>query len=152
MKPPVVPIILGAVAGAVTSAALFHVFWVPATGGAASSLQSIGLGLTAFTGAIFGAIGASVDHLPTELKERVAKQWRLWLAIAGLLVADFIHHLIPGHSLWGGDKIYFIGISLLLGYLIRKAHSVIMGREPFQVEPRGVGSREVEKTTSSDTA
>jgi hypothetical protein len=135
MRESTVPIILGTVGGAVGSAAIYRFFWQHAFPGAQAPIETFGLGLTAFTGAVFGGIGASVAPPSLAFRREIEKNWRLWLMLAALLAVEVLIYWKMGGTIHRWNRYDFILGSFLFGYLVRRVYAALVGKRPLKKPP-----------------
>jgi hypothetical protein len=96
-KSPLIPIILGGIAGGVGSGVGYHVLW-HASGHPGGFLEHFAIGLVAFTGALAGALGGSVERLHRAFWARIARSPQIWGALLLLLSHDVLALLRPSRS------------------------------------------------------
>jgi hypothetical protein len=115
-KSPLIPIVLGAIAGGLGSGVFYRICWENTTGLARGSLEQMGVALVILAGAVFGALGGSVERVPADLWAQIARAWRVWIALLVIIVIDFIS-LRRGH--FAGHRYYFILGGFLIGFVIK---------------------------------
>jgi hypothetical protein len=115
-KSPVIPIILGGIAGGAGSGVFYRTCWENTTGLPRGSLEPIGVVLVVLTGAVFGALGGSVERVPRDLWARIARAWQAWIVLLVILVIEF-NSFQRGHFV--GHHYYFMCGSFLIGFAIK---------------------------------